>query len=132
MENLIEIKNVYKTFETKNPLLGQKTEPVHALKDVSLDIKRGEITGLVGESGSGKSTLGNCILKLLDTNGGEILYGGKDIKSFKKSVSVAFCKRDEKILASSSLKYFCFNVLKKEVKSPLQALRDSSTEENSV
>ena len=57
------------------------------LKNVSLDIKRGEIVGLVGESGSGKSTLGNCILKLLEINDGEILYDGKKYsKFFKKEV----------------------------------------------
>lgn len=93
MENLIEIKNVFKTYETKKPLLGQKTEPVQALKDVSLDIKRGEIVGLVGESGSGKSTLGNCILKLLDINCGQILYDGKDINTFKKDETKEFRKK---------------------------------------
>jgi len=84
IENLVEIKNVSKIYETKNAFLGQKVEPVHALKNVSLDIKRGEIEGLVGESGSGKSTLGNCILKLLEINDGEILYDGKNIKNFSK------------------------------------------------
>ncbi len=93
MENLIEIKNVFKTYESKNFLLGQKQEAIHALKDVSLDIKRGEIVGLVGESGSGKSTLGNCILKLLDINSGKILYKGKNIKDFSKQETKEFRKK---------------------------------------
>ncbi len=93
MENLVEIKNVFKTYETKGAFLGQKTEPVHTLRDVSLDIKRGEIIGLVGESGSGKSTLGNCILKLLDINCGEILYDGKNIKDFSKAETKEFRKK---------------------------------------
>ena len=89
-ENLIEIKNVSKIFETKNTFLAPKHEAVHALKNVSLEIKRGEIVGLVGESGSGKSTLGNCILKLLDVNEGEILYDSKNIKDFTKTETKAF------------------------------------------
>jgi len=92
-ENLIEIKNVSKTFETKNNFLTPKKEAVHALKNINLEIKRGEILGLVGESGSGKSTLGNCILKLLDTDGGEILYQGCNIKNFNKIETKSFRKK---------------------------------------
>lgn len=92
-QNLIEVKNVFKTFETKSGFLMPKQAPVEALKGVSLNIKKGEIVGLVGESGSGKSTLGNCILKLLDTNCGEILYNGKNIKEFSKDDIKNFRKK---------------------------------------
>src|SRR5580704_18211072 len=40
------------------------------LRNVSLDVQRGEIVGLVGQSGSGKSTLAMAILRLLDLKGG--------------------------------------------------------------
>ncbi len=97
-ENLIEVKNVHKTFSSNTGLFEPKKEPVYALKGVSLNIKKGEILGLVGESGSGKSTLGNCILKLLDINCGEILYDGvnvenftkKDVKEFRKKTGLIF------------------------------------------
>jgi oligopeptide/dipeptide ABC transporter ATP-binding protein len=57
--------------------------PVHALRDVSLDVPRGSIVGIVGESGSGKSTLSLATMGLLPENaavrGGRILFDGADV-----------------------------------------------------
>ena len=47
---------------------------VRAVRDVSFDIREGEVFALVGESGSGKSTLARCILGLHKTQSGQILY----------------------------------------------------------
>jgi peptide/nickel transport system ATP-binding protein len=56
---------------------------VHAVDDVSLQLKRGEIVGLVGESGCGKSTLGMSLLRLVHSPGsivgGRILFRGRDL-----------------------------------------------------
>lgn len=53
------------------------------LRDISLNIERGEILGLVGQSGSGKSTLALAILHLLHLKGGsvrgEVLFQGEDL-----------------------------------------------------
>ncbi len=48
---------------------GMRKETVYAVKNVNIDVKKGEILGLVGESGSGKSTLGNAIINLIDEPG---------------------------------------------------------------
>ena len=85
MDNIIEIKNVSKIYKSTGSFLGEKPRETHALKNINLNIRKGEILGLVGESGCGKSTLGNCILKIIDTTEGEILYNGKNIKDFSKS-----------------------------------------------
>ncbi|HEY6539963.1 MAG TPA: ABC transporter ATP-binding protein, partial [Ktedonobacteraceae bacterium] len=72
---LLEVKHLTVDYET-----GDK--PVHAVKDVSFTLRRGQILGLAGESGSGKSTLAYAITRLLRPpaviTGGEILYYPKD------------------------------------------------------
>ena len=60
-----------------------RRETVYAVKNVNIDVNRGEILGLVGESGSGKSTVGNAIINLIDEPGkvsnGSIVLDGIDI-----------------------------------------------------
>ncbi len=56
------------------------TQFVKGVDDISLTIHQGEILGLVGESGSGKSTLGRSIMRLVDSQSGEILLQGKDLR----------------------------------------------------
>lgn len=97
MENLIEIKNLYKTYSDDTGFFSAKKEPVHALKGINLEIKKGEILALVGESGCGKSTLGNCILKLLNVTSGEILFKGENILNYDKKQTKAFRKQAQMI-----------------------------------
>ena len=70
---LLEVKNLKKYFT-----VGQGGE-LHAVDDVSFQIKKGTTLGIVGESGCGKSTLGRVILHLLPNTGGQILFEGRDI-----------------------------------------------------
>lgn len=50
------------------------------LRDVSMNVQRGEVLTLLGPNGSGKSTLLNCLSGLLDPQEGSVLLNGKDIK----------------------------------------------------
>lgn len=81
---LLELRNLNKTYRSKEGLFS-KPRIVQAVQNISLTLLRGQTLGVVGESGSGKSTLGRLIMKLLDNDGGQILYQGKDIAPLSQS-----------------------------------------------
>ena len=73
MTNLIEVKNL--SVEFRGPgkgLFGKRGETIHAVDNVSLDIRKGEALGLVGESGSGKTTFGRAVLRLVEPASGTV------------------------------------------------------------
>lgn len=76
--NLVEVKHLKKYFHQGRP------DEVHAVDDVTFNIRRGEVFGLVGESGSGKTTTGRCILNLYQPTAGQVLYDGRDITALKR------------------------------------------------
>ena len=56
---------------------------VHAVDNVSFDIRPGETVGLVGESGSGKSTLGRVITQLLPATSGNVIFDGVNLTKLR-------------------------------------------------
>jgi len=73
---MLQVKNLCKTYTTKEG-------PLHALDDVSVEIKKGEIFGFIGLSGAGKTSLARCVSALEKADSGEILLGGVDITCLK-------------------------------------------------
>ncbi|MEM4474136.1 MAG: ABC transporter ATP-binding protein [Candidatus Bathyarchaeia archaeon] len=77
MGNLLITLELKKYFPIRGGLLGRKKGEVKAVDGVSLAIKKGETFGLVGESGCGKTTYGKTIIRLLNPDGGKILFDPK-------------------------------------------------------
>lgn len=82
---ILEVRNLRKCFPIKKTLTGKVTQELVAVDNVSFKLMPGETLGIVGESGCGKTTLGRTILKLHESNGGQIIFEGKDITNLKSS-----------------------------------------------
>lgn len=85
--NLLEVKSISKTY-------GSGEAAVHALKDVSFSVPKGDFVAIVGESGSGKSTLLNMVGALDTPTAGKVFIDGKDIFSMKDSSLTIFRRRN--------------------------------------
>lgn len=67
-KNIIQVKNLKKSFSK-----------LEVLKDISIDIQKGEVVVLIGPSGSGKSTFLRCLNQLEESTAGQIIIDGVDI-----------------------------------------------------
>ena len=74
---ILKVRNLHVDFPIFGGILKRKTGSVHAVRNVSFDLYKGETLGIVGESGSGKSTLGNVILNVLKLTAPEVKIAGK-------------------------------------------------------
>jgi len=75
--NILEIKKINKNFHYRNGL-------IEIFKNVTLNIKKGDLVALVGPSGSGKSTLLNMISLIDNPSSGQIIFNNKGIKNLKE------------------------------------------------
>jgi peptide/nickel transport system ATP-binding protein len=83
-ESLVEVEHLTKHFAVKQGVFARGTAQVHAVEDVSFDVRRGETLGIVGESGCGKSTTARLILRLLELTSGRVTFDGRDISTLSQ------------------------------------------------
>ena len=74
---VLQVQGLAKTYDTRSWFGARRT--VHAAREVSFEIRRGQTLGIVGESGSGKSTVARCIVRLVDPSAGSVRLGGEEI-----------------------------------------------------
>lgn len=85
--NMLEVQSISKTY-------GSGEAAVHALKNVSFSVPKGEFVAVVGESGSGKSTLLNMLGALDNPTSGKVLIDGKDIFTMEDRNRTIFRRRN--------------------------------------
>ena len=99
----ISVDHLCKTFTVrkkreKGSLLREK-ETVHALKDVSFEIEKGELVGYIGPNGAGKSTTVKILSGILTPDGGEVTVGGrvpwKERREHVRHIGVVFGQRTQ-------------------------------------
>ncbi len=69
-------------------------EPVIAVRDVSLEVKEGEVFVIMGLSGSGKSTLIRCLLRLLEPTSGEIKINEYEVTNLNDNELIDFRRKE--------------------------------------
>ena len=77
----LEIRGLTKHFAIG---AGVRRRQLHAVDDVSFELRPGTITALVGESGSGKSTVARLLAHLYEPTGGSVLFEGNDVSHVKR------------------------------------------------
>ena len=91
MSAILSVSHLHKQFHTANGI-------INAVDDVSFELEHAQTLALVGESGCGKSTISSAILRLIDIQGGKIMFEGEnvsamnanDLQQFRRKVSIVF------------------------------------------
>jgi len=89
---------VVRDLDKRFPVRGSKRQQVRAVDGVSFTVAKGETLGIVGESGCGKSTTARLIARLMDPDGGELIFdgegvgqfGGLALKDFRQQLQMVF------------------------------------------
>ncbi len=97
-EPLLKVRGLKTRFPLRSGLFGRVRRRVHAVEQVSFDLRAGETLALVGESGCGKSTTGRSLLRLVEIDGGSIEFDGHDIarlpsdqvRSMRREIQMVF------------------------------------------
>ena len=103
MEKIIEAKNVFFSYQNEEEMV---FDPVNVLKNVSLDIYKGEFVAILGHNGSGKSTIAKHFNAILFPKSGTVTVNGMDTKDedklfdIRQTVGMVFQNPDNQIVAT--------------------------------
>lgn len=80
-EKILDVKGLTTRFAIRGGLLGGISGHVHAVENVSFDVRAGETLSIVGESGCGKTTTGRSLLRLVEPVAGTVKFKGREVLS---------------------------------------------------
>lgn len=117
--NMLKVEHLSKTFHTDKGV-------VEAVKDVSFEVRDGEIFGLIGLSGAGKSTLVRCLNLLERPDKGRVLFEGEDMTAMNEKILND--KRKEIGMIFQHFNLFHQRTVYENIAFPLRRLGKSSSE----
>lgn len=78
-EILLQVEKLTQLFPIKGGLMKKTIGHIHAVRNASFELRKGETLGIVGESGCGKSTLARAIVRLNEPTSGAVFFKGTDL-----------------------------------------------------
>ena len=134
---ILSVSDLIVDFPVFGGILQKEIDQVHAVKNVSFELYKGETLGIVGESGSGKSTLGNAILNVLRLTAPDVKISGEinlniddnqiEISNLSRSESKPFRKHIQMIFQDPYSSLNPRMLVKDIIKEPLDINTDLST-----
>ncbi|WP_312795138.1 ABC transporter ATP-binding protein [Tianweitania sp.] len=94
---ILKVDHLVTRFPVRKGILQRTVGNIHAVEDVSFELRKGETLSLVGESGCGKSTTGRSIIRLTDLTSGSVTISGRDVASASKT-ELASIRRDAQMI----------------------------------
>ena len=136
---ILSVSDLIVDFPVFGGILQKEIDQVHAVKNVSFELYKGETLGIVGESGSGKSTLGNAILNVLRLTAPDVKISGEinlniddnqiEISNLSRSDSKPFRKHIQMIFQDPYSSLNPRMLVKDIIREPLDINTNLSTNE---
>ena len=136
---ILSVSDLIVDFPVFGGILQKEIDQVHAVRNVSFELYKGETLGIVGESGSGKSTLGNAILNVLRLTAPDVKISGEiklniddnqiEISNLSRSDSKPFRKHIQMIFQDPYSSLNPRMLVKDIIKEPLDINTNLSTNE---
>ena len=134
---ILNVNDLTVDFPVFGGILQKEIDQVHAVRNVSFELYKGETLGIVGESGSGNSTLGNAILNVLRLTAPDVKISGEinlniddnqiEISNLSRSESKPFRKHIQMIFQDPYSSLNPRMLVKDIIKEPLDINTDLST-----
>ncbi|PZX59718.1 ATP-binding cassette subfamily B protein [Algoriphagus ratkowskyi] len=131
-----EIKaDIRGTVDVENVSFVYPDSGIHALKEVSFQIKEGQTLGIIGTTGSGKSTIANLLMRMYDPTSGVIKIDGKSIDAFSISDlrrQIGYVPQDVFLFSDSIGNNIAFGLKESDPEIIEQAAKDADVYQNIV